>query len=63
MSQLPGEQTELSEIDAAIERVLSQDNFVSIRAELKSKAFDTPAEGACKEINSYFAQLVPELVI
>jgi len=62
MTQLPGVETELAGIDAAIEQVLIEDTFAQIRAQLKSKAFDTPASNACKEINSYFAGLVPELV-
>ena len=62
MSQLPGVETELHSVGAAVERVLTKDEFVQIRAELKSKAFDTSAADACKEINSYFAELVPTLV-
>jgi CDP-glycerol glycerophosphotransferase (TagB/SpsB family) len=62
MSQLPGVETELHSVGAAVERVLTRDEFVQIRAELKSKAFDTSAADACKEINSYFAELVPTLV-
>lgn len=62
MNQLPGLEIELGSIDVAIEQVLTQDAFDGIRQALRSVAFDTPAGGACKEINSYFAQLVPELV-
>ena len=62
MTQLPGVETELAFIESAIERVLSADEFSQIRAELKAKAFDTAASSACREINSYFGQLVPELI-
>jgi len=62
MDQLPGVETELGAIDSAIEQVLTQDTYVATRSALKTAAFETPASGACKEINSYFAQLVPELV-
>ena len=62
MTQLPGIETELSQIEQALEQVLERDDYAAIRAELKSKAFETQAGSACKEINSYFAQLVPELM-
>ena len=63
MQQLPGIETELPLIEQAIERVLCGDEFIGIRAQMLAKAFDTPPGDACKEINSYFSRLVPELLV
>ena len=63
LKQLPGLETELSLIEQAIESVLSRDQFIEIRAQQRDQAFETNPGEACKEINSYFASLVPELLI
>jgi len=63
IQQLPGVETELSLINQAVERVLSGDEFIDIRAQMRAKAFETSPGDACKDINSYFSRLVPELIV
>lgn len=63
LTQLPGLETELRDVEAAIESVLTEDVFARARAQLRGLAFETSPESACQEINTYFSSLVPELLL
>jgi CDP-glycerol glycerophosphotransferase (TagB/SpsB family) len=61
--RLPGIECEISEIEQAVDRVLSGDEFEKVRLLMREQAFETAPEASSKEINSFFARLVPELLI